>query len=102
MKRKLFITYELGAMGGNVWARHNLGFIENQAGNIDRAIKHWVIAVKGGLKMSLENIQAFYMLGHVTKAEYTNALQVYQAYLDEIKSVQRDEAAAFHADWEYY
>jgi len=31
-----------------------------------------------------------------------NALRAYQAYLDEIKSDQRDEAAAVSEDWEYY
>ena len=101
-KKKAIHYWELAAMGGVTEARHNLGVEEQEAGNVDRALKHYMIAVKGGLKISLENIQAFYMLGHVTKAEYTNALQVYQAYLDEIKSAQRDEAAAYNADWKYY
>ena len=41
------------------------------------------------------------MDGDATKEVYTKALRSYQAYLDEIKSDQRDEAAAADDD-EYY
>ena len=37
-----------------------------------------------------------------TKDDYLKALRSYQAHLDEIKSVQRDEAAAFKDEWKYY
>ena len=29
--------YELAVMGGNIFARHNLGVLENKAGNLDGA-----------------------------------------------------------------
>ena len=92
--------WELAAMAGHLHARHNLGVIEARAGNMDKALKHFMIAVKdGGVKDanadSLENIKQFYMEGHATKEDYTNALRSYQAYVDEIKSDQRDKAAAF-------
>jgi 3-isopropylmalate dehydratase small subunit len=32
--------------------------------------------------------------GHATKDQYAQALKQYQAYLDEVKSDQRDKAAA--------
>ena len=35
-----------------------------------------------------------YGYGHATKDDYAEALQSYQAYLDEVKSDQRDQAAA--------
>ena len=34
--------WELAAMNGNVGARHNLGMIEGNAGNHDRAKKHFI------------------------------------------------------------
>ena len=37
--------YELAAMEGNVTARHNLGVSEENAGNYDKALKHYMIAV---------------------------------------------------------
>jgi len=94
--------FGLSAKSGNVNARHNLGVEEYCAGNMDRALKHWVISVEGGHHDSLENIKVLYNIGYATKEDYTNALRAYQAYLDEIMSKQRDEAAAFNADWKYY
>jgi len=102
-KRKANHYYELSAMGGEVIARYNLGNNEKTAGNIDRALKHYMIAVRSGYNKSLEKIKEFYTNGHATKDDYTKALRLYQEYLGEIKSVQRDEAAAFDSErYRYY
>ena len=94
--------WELAAMRGNVNARYNLGYMERRAGNMDRAAKHFMIAVRGGESESLELIKQMYSDGHATKDDYTKALQAYQIYLAEIKSSQRDEAAAACEDYRYY
>ena len=94
--------FELAAMEGNVMARHNLGAVEYKAGNFDRSLKHDMIAVRGGYTDSVKCIQDMYMDGHATKDHYANALRSHQAYLNEIKSDQRDKAAAFHDDCRYY
>ena len=94
--------FELAAMGGYVTARHNLGVFEDHAGNWDRAIKHYMIAAGSGLNDSVKNIQQLFMDGHATKDDYANALRCRQAYLDEIKSPQRDQAAAYHDYYKYY
>ena len=95
--------YELSAMMGNERARHNLSLVEEEeAGNMDRALKHLMIAVGGGFNLSLERIKELYTDGTVTKECYTKALQAYQEYLGEIKSVQRDKAAAAHEEYRYY
>ena len=94
--------WELAAMGGNVDSRHNLGVYEAGEGNTNRALKHWMIAVKDGNDGSLQNIKRMCKDGHATKDDYAKALRVYQAYLDEIRSDQRDEAAAFSDDYKYY
>ena len=93
-KKKAIRYYELSAMSGDVKARHNLGVIEVEAGNMNRALKHYMIAVKDGDDDSLKQIQLLYSNGHVTKDDYTIALQLYQEYLGEIKSEQRDNAAS--------
>ena len=90
--------YELSAMGGCMMSRHNLGVDEAMAGNMDRAFKHYLIAVRGGVKESLDYIQNLYTDGHATKEDYTKALRAYQVYLDEIRSDQRDKAAAATED----
>ena len=101
-KEKAKYYYELAAMGGNVAARYNLGVREEIAGNMNRALKHWMVAVKDGDNVSLKQIQLLYANGHESKEDYIKALQVYQSYLGEIKSKQRDEAAAADEDYRYY
>ena len=93
---------ELSAIWGDVTARHNLGAAEDNACNVDRALKHYMIAAGGGRAESLTMIQKLYSNGLATKDDYTKALRAYQAYLKEIKSEQRDEAAAFSAIYKYY
>ena len=101
-KKKGIYYYELAAMRGSVSARHNLGNKEAREGNFDRAIKHFMIAVGSGDSNSLKVIKELYSNGHATKENYTKALQSYQEYLGEIKSTQRDEAAAANDLYCYY
>ena len=93
---------ELAAMEGCVLARHNLGISERNAGNYDRALKHYMIAVRGGHTKAVKEIQKMYTNGHVAKDHYANALRSHQAYVNEIKSDQRDKAAALRNDCRYY
>jgi len=101
-KKKANHYYELAAMAGDADARCNLGIKEENAGNWDRALKHHMIAVGSGSSKSLMIIKDFYSYGYATKEDYTKALQLYQAYLGEIKSKQRDEAAEFDEEYRYY
>ena len=100
--KKAVHYWELAAMGGHTAARHNLGAFENNTGNIDRALRHYMISVGGGCHLSLREIQKGYKVGLVTKDEYTKALRSYQKYLVDVKSSQRDEAAAADEDYKYY
>jgi TPR repeat protein len=101
-EKKATHYYELAAMEGIVVARHNLGVDEYNAGNYDRALKHYMIAVRGGHSNSVKRIQGLYMDGHTTKDQYADALRSHQAYMNEIKSDQRDVAAAFRGEYRYY
>ena len=94
--------YELAAIRGNAMARHNLGYTVAQAGNWDRALKHYMIAAGGGDNDSVKYTQKLYIARHATKEDYLKALQTYQAYLDEVKSDQRDTAAAVDDRCKYY
>ena len=75
---------------------------EERASNIDRALEHHMIAVRSGDACSLGRIKALYRRGFLTKDDYTQALKSYQAYLGEIKSAQRDKAAAARENYRYY
>ena len=59
--------YELAAMRGNVSARFNLGNSEFCAGNLDRALKHYMVAAGNGHNRSVKNIRQLYMNGHLQK-----------------------------------
>ena len=94
--------YELAAMGGDGMARHNLGCAESDAGNWDRATKHYLIAAGDGWNNSVKGIQQLYRDGHATKEDYTKALRAHQEYLEEIRSDQRDKAAAAYDGYKCY
>ena len=101
-KEKAEHYWELAAIMGEGRARHNLGVNEERRGNMDRALKHYMIAARNGYSDSLKQIQILYTNGCAKKEDYMKALQLYQAYLKEIKSVQRDKAAADREDYRYY
>jgi len=99
--KKAVYYYELAAMRGNVAARHFLGMFEDNSDNMERALKHYMIAVEHGCSESLKEVQDFYSKGIVSKDIYVKALRSYQKYLNEVKSSQRDAAATAREDCKY-
>ena len=81
-------------MNGDVGARHDLGCMEGRAGNHHRAKKYFILAAKAGYKLSLDQVKEGYKRGMVTKDEYANTLRAYQQRHDEMKTDDRDKAAA--------
>jgi len=101
-EKKAEYYYQLAAIGGCTQARHNLGIREDNVGNFDRALRHYMIAVRNGFNESLKEIKDLYSNGFASKDNYMKALQLYQEYLGEIKSDKRDKAAAAHESCQYY
>ena len=101
-KKEAELYYELAAIGGSANARFNLGVYEYHMCNMERALRHLFIAVGAGYNDSLEHIKDLYLNGHATKEDYMKALRLYQEYLSEIKSIQRDKAAAADDQCRYY
>ena len=89
--------YELAAMVGNVDARHNLGIFEKNEGNMERAVKHFMIAAGAGCDDSLKQIRNCFTNGHATKDDFEKALRAHKEAKDEMKSDQRDAAIAARA-----
>ena len=92
--KKAKYYFELAAMGGCLDARFNLGILENNAGNMNRAMKHWMISAGAGYDKSLERIREYYLKGHATKEDFEKALRAHKEAKDETKSDQREAAAA--------
>ena len=59
--------YELAAMKGETSARHNLGCIEGQVGNHQRAFKHFILAARVGHTESLDVVKKGFRNEYVTK-----------------------------------
>ena len=90
-EKKATYYWELAAIGGNTTARHNLGILECRAENYNRALKHFMISVEGGDHDCVKNIKQMYSKGYATRDDYAKALRAYQAYLEEVKSNDRDK-----------
>ena len=94
-KERAAYHMKLAAIGGLEMARHNLGTIEMSNGDMNRAMKHHIIAAKSGLEKSLKMVGKGYKAGLVSKDEYTSTLRTYQVSVNEMKSVQRTKAAEY-------
>ena len=95
---KALSHYEVAAMCGQVNARHNLGNVENRAGNYDVALQHFLISAKLGELDSLNAVKSFFMKGRATKADYAAALRGYQNAIEEMSSPDRDVAKSWGLD----
>jgi tetratricopeptide (TPR) repeat protein len=93
-KKNELYHLEAAAIGGHPKARHNLGCAEWNNGEIDRAVKHWIIAANLGGDASLHSLKLGYMEGIVSKEDFAAALRAHQAAVDATKSPQREEAGA--------
>ncbi|KAL7527702.1 hypothetical protein ACHAXR_002090, partial [Thalassiosira sp. AJA248-18] len=91
--KKAKYHWKLGAMGGDAESRYNLGLFEEEIeGNMNRAIKHFMISAVFGHDDSLKKIQDGFSDGHVTKDDFEKALRAHKESKDEMQSGQRDEA----------
>ena len=99
-KKKAKHYYEIAAMKGSVTARHNLGCVEGNTGNHQRAMKHFMLAAKAGDKDSLDQVKKGFMDGAVTKDEYAGTLRAFHGRQTEMKSEARDKAAELHTAYQ--
>ncbi|EJK52075.1 hypothetical protein THAOC_28694, partial [Thalassiosira oceanica] len=84
--------WQEAAMKGDADSRHNLGALEDDSGNCNLAVQHWMISAKMGIEKSLDAIKDTFMGGRATKAQYAEALRGYGDATEEMKSHQREEA----------
>ncbi len=83
---------EKAAIGGHPLARYNLAVQEEQNGNIERAVKHFIIAAKLGDERSMKDLWAHYSLGNITKDDLEATLRTHKAAIDAMKSPEREAA----------
>jgi len=97
-KERAALFYRIGALRGNIAARHNIGNCEYKSGNREIAIRHWKIAAEAGDQDSLNNLRKIYNAdGNMPGKEFIS-----KAYLDfayrachgaqmEVKSEEREK-----------
>ena len=91
-EEKTVYHLEQAAIGGHPKARHYLACVEEDNGNMERAVKHLIIAAKLGDEDSMKALWAHYSKGNITKDELEATLRTHKAAIDAMKSPQRDAA----------
>ena len=87
---------EEAAIDGHPNARYNLGFIEwNSRNNVERAVKHWIIAATQGDNDSIKWLMKAFKDGLMEKEDLAAALRARKAAVDATKSPQRDIAEKY-------
>ncbi len=82
---------------GHPHARFQLGCNEMDNQNVERAVKHWIIAATQGEDESIKKLMKSFKEGRVSKEDYAVALRAHKAAVDATKSPQRDMAEEFVA-----
>jgi TPR repeat protein len=95
-EEKAVYHLEKAAICGHATARHNLACVEEANGNIERAVKHFIINANLGHEGSMKKLWPLYSAGNITKEELEATLLTHKAALDEIKSPEREEAEAVY------
>ena len=93
--KKAIHHYELAAMAGHETARCNLGVMDANSGNMERAIKHGMISASAGHGESMAFIQELFETGHVNSDLYELILKAYNDSCAEMRSKAREDAAYF-------
>ncbi len=91
-QEKAVYYWEKAAIGGHPYARNNLGYIEEENGNIERSVKHYIISANLGDENSMKALWKHYSLGNITKEDLDATLRTHHAAIDATKSKQRDRA----------
>jgi hypothetical protein len=93
-EEKAVYHWEKAAIAGHPQARHNLGYYEEENGNMERAVKHFIIAANLGYDYSMKELWKHYSGGTITKENLDATLRTHQAAIDAMKSSDRDTAEA--------
>ena len=96
--KKVKFHLEAAAMLGHENSRCNLGIIEAQSGNMERAFKHWAIAASAGEYTAMGHLRTFFEQGNVSKESINSTLAAYNSSCAEIRSEARDAYIGFKMD----
>ena len=81
---------EEAAIGGHPDARFLLGKLECGNNDLDRAVKHWIIAATQGDDESIKMLMKVFKMGYVEKEVLAAAFRAHKAAVDATKSRERE------------
>ena len=87
---------EEAAIGGYPLVRYTLGCYEYDNGNVEREVKHWIIASTQGDDVAIKELLKAFKEGFVSKEDLAAALRAHKAAVDETKSPQRKAAEEYY------
>jgi hypothetical protein len=94
---KAVYHYEKAAIRGHPTARQKLAYNEEwDNGNIERSVKHLIIAAKLGDEKSMKALWKHFSAGNITKEDLDATLRAHHAAIDATKSPEREAAEAFY------
>ncbi len=82
-------------IGGHPIARHHLGCHEGRSSNVDRGVKHWIIAATQGDDDSMKVLMDAFKRGFFNKEELAATPRAHHAAVDAPKCPQREAAEEF-------
>jgi TPR repeat protein len=88
--KKAKFHLEAAAMAGHEPARCNLGVMEAQSENIERAIKHLKIAASSGHYIAMHHLRRAFEHGIVSRESVNSTLEAYNNYCAEMRSEARE------------
>lgn len=91
-KERAVYHFEKAAIGGHPQARHDLARYEGRNGNIERAVKHFIISAKLGNELSMKALWAEFRNKNIIKEDLDATLRSHQAAINAMKSSERDAA----------
>ena len=94
--KKAKFHYEAAAMAGHEMARYNLGVMECNSGNMERAIKHWTIGASAGEFDAMNHLRIGFEMGIVSQESIDSTLAAYNNSCAEMRSEARDAYIRIH------
>jgi TPR repeat protein len=77
-------------MAGHEIARYNLGGLDYNSGNKERAVKHWAIAASAGDFIAMHELLLCFEEGAVSKESIDSTLEAYNNSCVQMRSEARD------------
>ena len=85
-------------MAGHEGARFNLGMMEYNSGNMERAVKHWGIAASAGCYDAMHELRTCFEKGYVSRESIDSTLTEYNSSCAKMRSEARDAAIGIMAE----